>query len=160
MLQACYLRGLNSTLIAEERCRTWLAEWLQISCNLKGKTDLSGITKIQVIFVFYSKIILGLFIYFRDFIYLFLERGREGERKGEKHQCVVASRAPPTGDPAHVSWLGIKPATLWFPGQRSIHWAILARAILDLVIECCETLLSHTYLTGRHKLSSLQGLSR
>ncbi|KAF6119463.1 LETM1 domain containing 1 [Phyllostomus discolor] len=32
---ACYLRGLNSTLIAEERCRTWLAEWLQISCNLK-----------------------------------------------------------------------------------------------------------------------------
>ena len=103
MLQACYLRGLNSTLIAEERCRTWLAEWLQISCNLKGKTDLSGITKIQVIFVFYSKIILGLFIYFRDFIYLFLERGREGERKGEKHQCVVASRAPPTGDPAHVS---------------------------------------------------------
>ncbi|KAK1341163.1 hypothetical protein QTO34_017565 [Cnephaeus nilssonii] len=32
---ACYLRGLNSTHIAEERCRTWLAEWLQISCNLK-----------------------------------------------------------------------------------------------------------------------------
>ncbi|XP_059538909.1 LETM1 domain-containing protein 1 isoform X7 [Myotis daubentonii] len=37
---ACYLRGLNSTLIAEERCRTWLAEWLQISCNLK-ETELS-----------------------------------------------------------------------------------------------------------------------
>ncbi|XP_036109007.1 LETM1 domain-containing protein 1 isoform X3 [Molossus molossus] len=32
---ACYLRGLNSTLIAEERCRTWLAEWLKISCSLK-----------------------------------------------------------------------------------------------------------------------------
>ena len=28
------------------------------------------------------------------FIYLFRERGKEGE----KHQCVVASRAPPTGD--------------------------------------------------------------
>ena len=24
--------------------------------------------------------------------------GREGERKGEKHQCVVASHAPPTGE--------------------------------------------------------------
>ena len=24
-----------------------------------------------------------------------------GEREGEKHQCVVASRAPPTGDLAH-----------------------------------------------------------
>ncbi|XP_032972028.1 LETM1 domain-containing protein 1 isoform X5 [Rhinolophus ferrumequinum] len=32
---ACYLRGLNSTHIAEERCRTWLGEWLQISCSLK-----------------------------------------------------------------------------------------------------------------------------
>ena len=31
------------------------------------------------------------------FIY-FLERGREGEREGEKHQCVVASCLPPTGD--------------------------------------------------------------
>ena len=31
------------------------------------------------------------------FIYLFLERGREGER-GEKLQFVVASRATPTGD--------------------------------------------------------------
>ena len=26
---------------------------------------------------------------------------REGERKGEKHQCAVASRAPPTGGRAH-----------------------------------------------------------
>ena len=33
---------------------------------------------------------------FKDFIYLFLEK-REG-REGEKHQRVVASRAPPTGD--------------------------------------------------------------
>ena len=30
--------------------------------------------------------------------YLFIKkRGREGEREGEKHQCVVASRAPTTG---------------------------------------------------------------
>ena len=32
-----------------------------------------------------------LFIYFR-------ERAREEEREGEKHPCVVASHAPPTGD--------------------------------------------------------------
>ncbi|XP_066121149.1 LETM1 domain-containing protein 1 isoform X1 [Saccopteryx bilineata] len=37
---ACYVRGLNSTLVAEERCRTWLAEWLQISCNLKAELSL------------------------------------------------------------------------------------------------------------------------
>ena len=28
---------------------------------------------------------------YKDFIYLFLEEGREGERAGEKHQCEVAS---------------------------------------------------------------------
>ena len=40
-----------------------------------------------------------LFLIFKEeFIYLFLERGREGEREGEKHQCVVASHAPTTGD--------------------------------------------------------------
>ena len=31
------------------------------------------------------------------FIY-FLVRGREGEREGEKHQCVIAYHTPPTGD--------------------------------------------------------------
>ena len=34
----------------------------------------------------------------KDFIYLFLRRGKEGERKGEKHQCVLASHVSPTGD--------------------------------------------------------------
>ena len=39
------------------------------------------------------------FIYlFKDFIYLFLERGREGEREREKYQCVVASHMPLAGD--------------------------------------------------------------
>ena len=42
------------------------------------------------------------FFFFKIFIYLLLERG-EGERgrEGEKHQCVVASHAPPTGGLAH-----------------------------------------------------------
>ena len=54
-----------------------------------------------------SNIIINVYFSFRfycvlfkkiSFIYLFLERGRKGEREGEKHQCVVASHAPPTGD--------------------------------------------------------------
>ena len=40
-------------------------------------------------------------VFKKYFIYLFLERGREGEREEEKHQCVVASHVPPTGDLAH-----------------------------------------------------------
>ena len=49
-----------------------------------------------------SVIIIGhplLFLFFKDFIFLyFRERGMEGEREGEKHQCVVAPCAPPIGD--------------------------------------------------------------
>ena len=36
--------------------------------------------------------------FFKDFIYVILERGEGREKEGEKHQRVVASRAPPTGD--------------------------------------------------------------
>ena len=36
--------------------------------------------------------------FFFSILFIFQERGREGERKGEKHQCVVASHVPPTGD--------------------------------------------------------------
>ena len=36
----------------------------------------------------------------RFYLFIFRERGREGEREGEKHQCVVASCAPPTGEQA------------------------------------------------------------
>ena len=44
-----------------------------------------------------------LLCFLKDIIYLFIFRqmGREGERQGEKHQCVVASHVPPTGDLAH-----------------------------------------------------------
>ena len=35
--------------------------------------------------------------FLKDFIYLFLERVREGEREGEKLQCVVVSHTPATG---------------------------------------------------------------
>ena len=39
--------------------------------------------------------------FLKDFIYLFLERRREREREAEKHQCVVVSCVPHTGDLAH-----------------------------------------------------------
>ena len=34
----------------------------------------------------------------RFYLFIFRQRRREGERKGEKHQCAVASRVPWTGD--------------------------------------------------------------
>ena len=38
------------------------------------------------------------FSFFSFSFFLFIERGRRGEREGEKHQCVVASHVPTTGD--------------------------------------------------------------
>ena len=96
-------------------------------------TELSTLCLIN----FYSAYRLKLKCDFlKDFIYLFIfrEMGREGEREGEKHWCVVASCTLPisAGGPGmqlrHVAWLWIEPATLWFTGPRSIHWAIPARA--------------------------------
>ena len=38
------------------------------------------------------------FLFLKKILFIFRERGREGEREGEKHQCVVVSHAPSTGD--------------------------------------------------------------
>ena len=37
-------------------------------------------------------------IFLKKILFIFRERGREGERDKEKHQCVVASHTPPPGD--------------------------------------------------------------
>ena len=44
------------------------------------------------------KLILSELPFFKNNVIYFLERGSEGEREGEKHQSVVASYTPPTGD--------------------------------------------------------------
>ena len=54
---------------------------------------------------------IGLFLYIqyslksfflkRFYSFIFRERGREGEREGEKQQCVGASHMTLTGDLAH-----------------------------------------------------------
>ena len=41
------------------------------------------------------------FAHLKNIFYLFLEREKEGEREGEKYQCVTASTTTPMGDLAH-----------------------------------------------------------
>ena len=55
---------------------------------------------------FLSPLSLPVFFFLIFYLFIFRQRGRGGEREGEKHeeekhQCVVASHAPPTGDLAH-----------------------------------------------------------
>ena len=44
-------------------------------------------------------LIIYLFIF--KILFIFRQRGREGEKLGEKQQYVVGSHAPPTGDLAY-----------------------------------------------------------
>ena len=69
---------------------------------------------------FLEKNTVAFFVCFLKRFYLFiLEREREGEREGEKHQCEVVSHVPLVGDLACN--LRMSPVTLWFAGQHSIH---------------------------------------
>ena len=67
------------------------------------------------------------------FIYLYLERGKGGRKRGrEISMCGCLWCVPywgPGPQPRHVPWLGIEPVTLWFTGWCSIHWATPARAV-------------------------------
>ena len=45
-------------------------------------------------------VVLSVIFFFLKILFIFRER--EGEREGEKHQCVLASCMPPTGDLAHT----------------------------------------------------------
>ena len=77
---------------------------------------------------------LYLSLFFKDFIYLFIftQRGREGEREGEKHQCVVASCALPMGDLARnpdMCLTGNRTSDpLAHRPVNQIHWTTEARA--------------------------------
>ena len=88
--------------------------------------------------------------FFKIFIYFFREMGREGEREGEEHQCVVASHMPHTGDLARSP--GMCPD--WESKQRPsvcspvlIHWAtqcyssfLMATAELPKMIQVQDTI--------------------
>ena len=74
---------------------------------------------------------------------LFLERGEERQKgRKRKHQwdwlpLASPQHSPNQGpglQPRHLSWLGIKPAVLWFSGQCSIHWDTPARAICSFYV--------------------------
>ena len=93
----------------------------------------------------------GLSGYFlKDFyLFIFRERGKEGEREGVKHQRVVASHTPPSGGPGlqprHAPRLGIQPVTLWFAGGYSIHWAAAAKPLWVLSRDLCKLVVGYPY---------------
>ena len=110
---SCFIRIAVSTGVSpwQSEMKWRLSDavvWLKI---LKIMYQLLLICKIQSVIPFTSlfshicppftyTIFLSLF-FLRLYLFIFRQRGREGEREGEKYQCVVASHIPPTGDLAH-----------------------------------------------------------
>ena len=76
-----------------------------------GKHEVAYIVLLIYIMILFKKVL---------FIYFFLERGRGWERGGEKHQCVVASHAPPTGDLTHNPGM--------CPDWESNQWPFVSQA--------------------------------
>ena len=97
--------------------------------------------------------------FFNDiYVFIFRQKGREGEREGEKHQCAVVLHAHYWGpglQHRHVPWLGIKPVILWFTGRHSIHWATPARAYFLTTLEYSIYLLNYLYLLLSSNLKTL-----
>ena len=76
-----------------------------------------------------------IFFIFLKILFIFRERGREGEREGEKHRCLryidrmhVPNRGPglqlglqPGLQPRLMPRLGIEPETFWFAGRHLIY---------------------------------------
>ena len=67
------------------------------------------------------KLIFFKEVFFKDFIYLFLEQGKGKEKERERNisVCLPLTWTPlgPGLQPRHVPWLGIEPATLWFTAR-------------------------------------------
>ena len=90
-----------------------------------------------------------IFLMFKIFyLFIFRERGREGEREGEKHQCVVASHTPPTGDLACNPCMCPDRESNWwpFPSQSNTqstesHQPGHSEEILDDLWSVCAILL-------------------
>ena len=70
------------------------------------------------------------FLFKKYFIYFWIEGKGRTKRGREISTCdclLCTLYWGPGPQTRHVPWLGIKPATLWFVGQHSVHWATPAR---------------------------------
>ena len=80
------LRALSQQVLVA--CETLLSNRLQ---DMAVLSTLGGVTSMKGHCASYI-------LYFKQILFIFRQKVRDGEREGEKHQCEVASRSPLTGD--------------------------------------------------------------
>ena len=98
--------GLDECLFFVSLVSDFLVVRFSISSGCARRRSVSTYATILVLLLllyFTMRIFSGMNkIFFERFhLFIFRQRGREGEREGEIHQCVVASRVPPAGDLAY-----------------------------------------------------------
>ena len=89
-----------------------------------------------IFWIFFKLTLQNFYFYFLNCTYFSLDRGEGREKGRETSMCDCLSCTPywrPGLQPSHVPWVGIEPATLWFTGWHSIHWATPARAISEFL---------------------------
>ena len=94
-------------------------------------------------------------LFFKDFIYLFLERGKGREKERQRNinvwlplSCPLLGTWPKTQECVQT-W--IEPLPLWFTGQHPIHWAIPAKVVLHYEFFPLNTFLKLEILKCRLK---------
>ena len=111
-------------------------------CQTGGRGNRQFSNEREETYTFFLDLRWGVHLYFsfhlvifKDFIHLFLERGREREERKRNINvwlplvCPLPGTWPKT---QACALTGIKLAALWFAGWHSIHWATPARAIFFL----------------------------
>ena len=122
------------------RMRIWVSRAPAWGKFYRGKHCVLGNSEWGEGFEFHlSKLGHIFFSLFLKIFYLFTfrDKGREGEREGEKLQCARgtsiccsphAHNWEPGPETEALPWWGIKPSSFWFAGWHSIHWATPAGA--------------------------------
>ena len=73
----------------------WTANWYIHQFAKFNSQNWTELTNVYIIHQLFNLDVI--FIYFLKILFIFRERGWEGEKEGDKHQCVVASHCPQLG---------------------------------------------------------------
>ena len=92
-----------SLLVAENesKCEAFsvgnMAVFLYVWCETKVEWCCVSSLFLSILPFVKCPLFLCFVFFILNILFIFRERGWEGEREGEKHQCAVASHMPPTG---------------------------------------------------------------
>ena len=75
-----------------------MARFTEYSKGKKCSSSITTFLSLKYLFLANIYFLKEIFLFKFNYSFIFREKGREGEREGEKRQCVVATCVPPTGD--------------------------------------------------------------